>query len=290
VIFETAFSSIFSGTGRVLARRCQELASSHRFPPISSLIGFSVFCFVLFRLFSLLLDPKIFITAPPSKLLPSGISSTLTLFAILVDPSPRLSLKSRSAPLWSSMDESSASTWKLWRLQITKESSSADRDSSLAPFDVVVLVLEALNSVTRMLHSVVPPPLLVRKRRTWLNLMGLRFGPSPSLLCPPSCPLPKALKPTKTSADLCPRLLRPWSCFNSILNSPNFLKLSSFRDCYGRLPVMVMMDLVWISCYLSQNLVASSYCVVRLRDCPSLISSSLEVVSLWKCPRLLLPV
>ncbi|AED93851.1 hypothetical protein AT5G28919 [Arabidopsis thaliana] len=188
------------------------------------------------------------------------------------------------------MDESSASTWKLWRLQITKESSSADRDSSLAPLDVVVLVLEALNSVTRMLHSVVPPPLLVRKRRTWLNLMGLRFGPSPSLLCPPSCPLPKALKPTKTSADLCPRLLRPWSCFNSILNSPNFLKLSSFRDCYGRLPVMVMMDLVWISCYLSQNLVASSYRVVRLRDCPSLISSSLEVVSLWKCPRLLLPV
>ncbi|CAD5332978.1 unnamed protein product [Arabidopsis thaliana] len=171
------------------------------------------------------------------------------------------------------MDESSASTWKLWRLQITKESSSADRDSSLAPLDVVILVLEALNSVTRMLHSVVPPPLLVRKRRTWLNLMGLRFGPSPSLLCPPSCPLPKALKPTKTSADLCPRLLRPWSCFNSILNSPNFLKLSSFRDCYGRLPVMVMMDLVWISCYLSQNLVASSYRVVRLRDCPSLIST-----------------
>ena len=152
------------------------------------------------------------------------------------------------------------------------------------------LVSEAPNVVAGKLNSVLPPSLLVRNRRSaWLTLMVLRFGPSPCLICPPSSPLPKALKPMEISADLSPYLLRPRFGFISLLHSPIFLKLSSFRDCSGRSPVMVMMDLAWFSCYLSQNLVASSYHLVRLFLCWSLILNHLEVVPLWN-PRELLPM
>ena len=139
------------------------------------------------------------------------------------------------------------------------------------------LVSEAPNVVAGKLNSVLPPPLLVRNRRSvWLTLMVLRFGPSPCLICPPSSPLPKALKPMEISADLSPYLLRPRFGFISLLHSPIFLKLSSFRDCSGRSHVMVMMDLAWFSCYISQNLVASSYRLVRLFLCWSLILNRLE--------------
>ena len=152
------------------------------------------------------------------------------------------------------------------------------------------LVSEAPNVVAGKLNSVLPLPLLVRNRRSvWLTLMVLRFGPSPCLICPPSSPLPKALKPMEISADLSPYLLRPRFGFISLLHSPISLKLSSFRDCSGRSPVMVMMDLAWFSCYLSQNLVASSYRLVRLFLCWSLILNRLEVVPLWN-PRELLPM
>ncbi|CAH8263336.1 unnamed protein product [Arabidopsis lyrata] len=231
-------------------------------------------------------------TALPSSLLLFGTSSPLNLFAILVDdPSSRLSLKSRSASPCSSMDGSSASTPELWKHQTMGESTSADRASSSASFDWVDLVLEAPKSVAGQPKSVLPPPLLVRmRRRTWVNLMVPRFGPSPSPFCPPSSPLPKLSKPMKTSAGLSPCLLRPRSDFNSVLQSPNFLKLLSFRESNERFPVMVMMDLAWISSSLSQNLVDSLSRLVRLLHRLSLVLIRLELISLWKCPRVLLPV
>ncbi|KAG7633077.1 hypothetical protein ISN44_As03g032100 [Arabidopsis suecica] len=169
-----------------------------------------------------------------------GDSFNLPLFTILVGyPFPRLFLKSRSAPPCSSMDGSSASTRELWMRQTMEESSSADRTSSLAPLVWVDLVSKAPNVVAGKLNSVLPPPLLVRNRRSaWLTLMVLRFGPSPCLICPPSSLLPKALKPMESFADLSPYLLRPrYFCRDQLLSLlwtlsetrlPNH-SLSSFR-------------------------------------------------------------
>ena len=75
-----------------------------------------------------------------------------------------------------------------------------------------------------------------------------------------------------------------------ILQSPFFLKWLSFRDSYGRFPVMVMMDLVWPSNSLIQNLIVNFSRLVRVSHCCCLTLTCLEVISLRTCPRVLLSV
>ena len=131
----------------------------------------------------------------------------------------------------------------------------------------------------------------MRKRwRAWLNLMMPRFGPSPNPFCPPSSPLPKPLKPTKTSARSSPCLLKPRSDFNSVIQSPILLKLLSIRESNGRFPVIVIMNLAWLSSSFSKTLVARLSRLVRLLHCLSLFLNRLKLISLWKCLRVLLPV
>ncbi|KAL9279550.1 hypothetical protein AtEden1_Chr5g0098531 [Arabidopsis thaliana] len=227
-----------------------------------------------------------------SSLLISGVISPPTLLAILlVYPSSLLPLKSRLASPCSSMDGSSASTSELWKHQTMDKSTSEDRALSSASLDWVDLVSEAPISVAGLPNSVLSPPLLMRKRwRAWLNLMVPRVGPSPNPFCPPSSPLPKLLKPTKTSAGSSLCLLMPRSDFNSVLQSLILLKLLSIRESNGRFPVIVMMDLAWLSSSFSKTLIARLSRLVRLLHCMSLILNRLKLISLWKCLRVLLLV
>ncbi|VYS53168.1 unnamed protein product [Arabidopsis thaliana] len=279
------------------ARRCRELS----FPCRSLLNGYVIWCSLfsrvpMFRLSFLPLYPKITLTTIPLNTFTSCASSPLIFFATsVVYPSPRLPLKSIPASPYSPLDRSFALTPELLKSFTLEDPTSADRASSQTNFVWLDLVSDALNSAAVNPKSVLPSPssLVTKRRCAWrLNLMlpqGFRIGPNPSPFCPPPNPLPKLSKPMKPSAGLSPYPLRPRSVFKSVLQSPNFLMLLSFRESNGRFPVMVMMDLAWISSSLSQNLVDSLSRLVRFLQCLSLVLNRLELFSLWKCPRVLLP-